>query len=380
MIARVLITLAAAGVAAVTLVGAALALARMQAPADPAAEELTVAPLGAWRSDAFGLYRSGSDAPRARWAGLVLGADDSFRQDVAPAAVRDLAIFAGPKSQPAGKDRVHIVALGFDAHGNAVADGTRVQLTTGDGRGALRGALGGIADLLHDPSDRAALYHAGATAGAVQSSRAIYRVVADISSMAPALDDPGRAELESFADLATTPLTDRFGNRAEDGLALPIWLEDATGDAALLTGIAAGGLARARLLTRGVDGPVALHAALGDRTAPEATLDLKAMRAAGPLDAQVLPLPDIDAMQLRVGPFLTDAGHVLNDGALARIETETRNGHSQKREAWIRDGMAELMLPGLSKGLPLSVTVSTALGVQTAHPRLVLAPVQRTRE
>lgn len=189
------------------------------------------------------------------------------------------------------------MALGFDAHGNAVSDGTRVALTTGDGRGAIRAATGGLADLLHDPSDRAALYHAGAASGTVQSSRAIYRVVADISSMAPRLERPGPAQLESFVDLTTKPLVDRFGNRAEDGLALPLWIEDANGRQARLTGTASGAIARARLLTRGLRGPAELSASLGDRSAPKSAFDLRGMQAAGALGAEVVPLPEIDAMR-----------------------------------------------------------------------------------
>lgn len=75
-----------------SLFALAALLVAATAPVPAAAED--------WRSDAFGLYREGSDAERGRWAGLVLGEDADFRKVVAPDEVKDLAIFAGPKASP----------------------------------------------------------------------------------------------------------------------------------------------------------------------------------------------------------------------------------------------------------------------------------------
>jgi len=325
-----------------------------------------------WQSDAFGLYRGGSDRQRDRWAGLNIGSTDETTRLVAPGPVNKLYFIAGPKSQPAGKDRVHLVALGYDEDGNMIADGIGVNMSTGDGSRISRTVQSGIADLLYDPDDRAALYTAGAASGGVQSAGASYRVVPDISTMLPVLEGSEEVLVERFFNLQTKPLIDAFGNTTDDGIGLAVWLKDSIGHWSRADAVTSGGVARSRLLSRAMSGRVRGQMSLAANLSTPESIEILKLRPAGMLNTQMQILSDIDAARLMIGPFTTDAGHLLNDGAGVRIAIISQSGHRQEFDTWVRDGMAELLLAESSRDLPTNIEINSTLGLQTSTPRVVV--------
>lgn len=332
---------------------------------------VTSATADEWQSDAFGLYPVGSDPQRDRWAGLSIGLDDETTRLVSAGDVHDIYFFAGPKSQPAGKDRVHLVALGFDADGNMIADGTDVAITKGNGAPATRTIRAGIADLLHNPSDIADSYVAGAQIAGVQSARAIYRVVPDINSMSPGLPPMRTITAESFGDVQTRQLTDTFGNTVNDGIGMSVWIHDELQRWSRADAVTVGGVARSRVLSRAITGATELSVDLASSQSAVQTLNVKPLRPAGRLLSRMEIMPEIDAVRLRVGAFTTDAGHVLNDGVGVRITIETASGRHSNHDTWVRDGMVELLLAESANDLPHRIEVSSTLGVQISNPQIV---------
>lgn len=317
-------------------------------------------------SDAFGMYRADGDAgARASWSG-VAGTQGGGQVTVEAGDIDALLFFLGPKSLVAGRDKGHAVAIAVDEWGNLIADGTTGELVLGDLTVAVE-TRRGIADHLFQPQPLAGQFLAGLSMGDQQTSRAEFRVTSDLSSVKPAIAETGDQPLtrETFHLIATSDLSDRFGNSIEDGVALQMLIDLAGGTTTRLTAMTREGLALSTFLTRDVEGAGNVRATLGHITSTSAPVTIRDMGVAGPLAARAFALPDIEALRIRLGPFLTDAGYALNDGAQVRIGVRSGTGRFLEIDGWVRDGYFETILTMDQSDLPATLAVHTLLGVQT---------------
>lgn len=325
---------------------------------------------GQFVSDAFGLVpAAGSpDDRRSRWSGWV--GDDrtgSLRQPGEP----DTVLFVlGPKSLVAGKDRGHAAAIVLDDAGNLVDDETTVTLTI-DGKPVYAATRAGIADHLFLPAPRAGEILAGATVGGQQSSREMVRVVPDTGSLVPLLGTlPESVLAEAFFEIPTGRMTDRFGNLADDGVAVSILLDHGAVGHSLATATVIDGDAAVRFLSRDIGGQTRVVAWLGANASQPGTLGVE---LAEPLATPELigeELPSIGSVRLTVGPFLTAYGYTLTDGANVTLHARSRSGRLEEAAGWVRDGHFVCLLPIPSLGDIEMVEVTTAMG------RMELGPVK----
>ncbi len=94
-------------------------------------------------------------------------------------------------------------------------------------------------------------------------------------------------------------------------------------------------------------------------------IQLAALEPMGEVVIRADYLADIQATRLVVGPFLTTAGHVLNDGSTVAIEVTTARGGKVVAEAWMLDGViATTVLVGAAD-YPIHVAATSALGLVT---------------
>ena len=333
---------------------------------------LAAAPLAAepFVADAFGLVPQGAlSEDRAVWAGLRRV--DSVEEVVLPESPDTVSLFIGPKSLVAGTDLGHAVALVLDRHGNLAADGLAARLVLGE-EPFDTVTRDGIADVLFRPSTTAATYVAGAEVAGRQSNRASYRVTADLASLGPAVVSPvPDAIRETMLELTSDTLSDRYGNRAEDGTLATILIAGAV-EATMIAAPVRDARVRGGLLLRDTAGG-ALTATIANRTDPGEAVTLAPATYAGPVDVALWPLADIGALGLRVGPVTTTEGHLLPDGAPVRV-TVSAAGLSRDVDGWLRDGVFEAVLPLDPSAGPFEVTTVTALGRETStaapQPRL----------
>jgi hypothetical protein len=313
-------------------------------------------------ADAFGLYAAGSDPDRAAWSGVVMDVQSGDRQMVDAGPVEQIVLFAGPKSQPAGKDQVHLVAMLIDSKDNLVADGTNATLSPGDADPIAVETVDGIAEHLYDPGDLAGERIASAQSGAVQSARAQYRVVADIYSADPKLVDGVELQPETLSPLQTEPLYDAFGNVLEDGVGMIAWFVDERGLGIRLDAEVVAGSGRTWLLARGIRGQMQGRLYLGTKLTPISDFRIQTLVGVGAPEAKVERLPGTKTVLLSVGPFKTDAGYLLNDGAAVRIVARQAGGPVHIAETWAVDGMASSIVPDSVPGEPFRLRVETHLG------------------
>ncbi|MBD3679864.1 MAG: hypothetical protein HUJ27_15875 [Rhodobacteraceae bacterium] len=323
---------------------------------------------GAFTTDAFGLFptdeaRDGRDA----WAGLVEAVDPEKAEAslIAPGEVETVLFFLGPKSLVAGKDEAHAVTVVLDALGNLVPDGTGSDFTLGPKR-VEETTRSGIADHLFRPDPVARIYHAGVGAGRRQSNRATYRVVSDIASVQPVVAPSAEAmRTEQFHQFASAPLADRFGNPVEDGIALQAILSHPGGMHGLASATVLDARAETTILTRDMPPAGSVHLALGAMSSGADPLRVDPVRQSGELEATAMPLADIDAVEITVGPFLTDMGHVLNDGAPVELTVISAQSVEAGYTGWLRDGMISAMFPISPRDFPIRLEVMSPLGTNT---------------
>ncbi|WP_103255624.1 hypothetical protein [Tabrizicola aquatica] len=321
-------------------------------------------------ADAFGLYDPTSAPGRQSWAGWTSAGL------VAAAGPDRVLILAGPKSLVAGKDPGHVVALVLDRHGNLVADGTPASVTV-DGTPFPTPTRGGIADLLVPPMTRAGEVFAGATAGDRQSPKAMLGVTADLASVAPALEKvQSNVTGETFFEIASAKLTDRFGNPLPEGTAASVILQHEDGSHSVAYGLALQDRIGARFIARDIAGPATAQLALGSRTSDETGLAILAPQPVGRPNLEVTALPLVAAVDVRLGPFLTTDGYTLNDGAPVTLALALGDGTTITEAGWIRDGEVSLTLPIAPGTGVTAVTLTSPLGMldfladwQAAAPR-----------
>ena len=312
-------------------------------------------------SDAFGLYDPATSAPERRdWAGWVQGDDPTV---ILPHGPDRLAIFAGPKSSVAGKDQSHVVAIVLDRFGNLVADGTPALVAVQATPTATE-TRGGLAELLLAPRREAADLFVGVTAGQRQSPQAMLSIVADIASIRPSFG-------EALAEVATgmpfevrsAPLADQYGNPVPQGTGALVILRHADGSHSLGSGFAMQHSALIRLIARDIPGPAEAAITLGAQTSGRVALSVRTPKPAGLPALELSALPDIGALRVTFGPFLTTDGYALQDGAQVTVTADLAGGTRVTDAAWVQDGEIGLMLP---IGTPSEVTrllLSSPLGL-----------------
>lgn len=294
-------------------------------------------------SDAFGLYDPATSAPERRdWAGWTDGPTATV---VAPQEPDRLVIFAGPKGLVAGKDPGHVVAIVVDRVGNMVADGTAASVTI-SGVSTATETTGGIADLLLQPRSKAEALFVGVTAGQRQSPQAMLSIVADIDSIRPGLAGPlsGVASDTAF-EVRSAPLADQYGNPVPQGTGASVLLQHADGSYSLAQGLTLQDRALIRFISRDVPGLASATMIIGAHSSHPARVLVTAPAPAG-LPAQELErLPEIGALRLTLGPFLTTDGYALSDGAEVTVTANLADGLQVSDRAWVQDGEISILLP-----------------------------------
>ncbi|TGD61308.1 hypothetical protein EYC08_18825 [Tabrizicola sp. WMC-M-20] len=313
--------------------------------------------------DAWGLADP-ADAERAAWAGYRFKTDETGGIHP-PEVPNDILLFVGQKSLVAGQDIGQAAALVLDRFGNLVMDDTEVTFTL-DQRQLLGLTAFGIADHVIEGT-RAGHYHAGAATDFVQSNRAEYDIIPHLLSVVPRLaPDNGSAKVEAFHDFETQPLADRFGNSVLGGTSASFILRADDGSVTFLPGQVVGDAGSARLLARDMGQKDALSgqlsALVGTSLADPVPYVIWPIRASGVLGIEMATVPDLGLARMTIGPFLTDAGHYLNDGAPIVAKGVLNNGSTLRQDAWVQDGrvVIDWLLP--NDTTLVSVTVDSPLG------------------
>lgn len=300
---------------------------------------------GDYVADAWGLVAADDfDEIRAAWAGHRVQAGSDAPEMQSPEAPDLVIVFAGPKSLVAGKDLGHVAAIALDRHGNLAEDGTPVLIRIG-AETAQTTTRHGISDHIFDAPTRARELTIGAATDQRQSPRAMVRVVADLSSISPTLAKLDETlPYEAFIEISTVQLSDRFGNPIEDGTAIPIILSHEDGNHSLATATALRGLAQARFLSRDIEGRSYAAASLGPSVSEPESTAIALPRSLAEPNVSIEPFSSIEALHIRVGPFLTGDGHALVDGAQIAIHATDRRGKTHQVLDWTKDGYVSALL------------------------------------
>lgn len=317
-------------------------------------------------ADAFGLYPAGNPAgERALWSGQteLVGGNGNGSQSIAPQEPETILFFLGPKSLVAGKDTGHAVAIAIDRNGNLAEDNTAMRFVL-NAEPSTTLTQHGIAGHQFLASTRTGLFFAGAATPGRQSGRAEFTVVTDLTSVMPSLKQPDETPLlpERFHDLVTANLTDDFGNTVEDGIGLQILITHQDTGTTVLPAIVRDGHASARLLTRDIEGPGTAIAYLGASASASVPLDIAKLQPAAPVNLVAELLPEIGSTRVTFGPFLTDAGFMLSDGAQVSISLSTAQSSQFSAFGWVRDGLLDATFPVDETGYPFTVTIRSSLG------------------
>lgn len=318
--------------------------------------------------DAFGFFRPDADTPdRAQWSGLQTGIGDegTWQTLVNPGPVETVTYILGPKRLVAGKDKGNGVAIVLDEWGNPVNDGEMVQFRIGSlERSAFTNA--GIADFLFVPPVHAGQYFSGATTATRQSTRAEIAVTADLESVMPAMLFPAPQPLshEALSQVGAGNLTDRFGNTVEDGIAMKFDITLDDGSFSQAGAVTQRGQANADILTRDIGGRGQVRGSLAAHVTRPQEITVTTPTALGAAEVTLTPVPDIGVFRLRVGPFRTQEGFALNDGSPVKVKATDSSGASVRTEGWLSNGYFETLLPAHAESGPVTLEISTSLGVQ----------------
>ncbi len=319
---------------------------------------------GPLATDAFGIFDA-ETGPRQGWSGFVetLGKGEVSGQLRPAGAGYDIVFHLGEKSLVAGGKPGQVLALVLDADGNLAIDGTEVTFVTGPDT-AISLTRQGIASHLFAAGVTAGQFHAGAGIAGRQSGQVDFVVHSDAASVTLRLPEgPGSPALEEdYRDLATLPLTDRFGNTVEDGTGIGLQLTHEDGTVTLLDGVVEGGAGHARFLARDTAPKAMATASLAKARSNVVAFQVTPLEPLGDVTIRAEYLADILATRLVAGPFLTTAGHVLNDGATVEIEVATARGGKVQVRGWVLDGATETTLLVGAEDYPIDVVVTSALG------------------
>lgn len=315
-------------------------------------------------ADAFGIVPTDQQSvERAHWAGVRTTA--TATEIKAAETARTSLFFLGPKSVVAGIEELHAVALVLDRHGNLASDDTPVNFTLNGVQLSGSAPEYGIGEHIHRPAPIAGSYVGAAQVKNVQSQRAMFRVTSDLGSVALQLTPPPRAiPIETLVRFESQPMQDRYGNHVEDGTGAEFLLRHTDGRVSQMAANVVDGVARSWFLARDVDKGGGLQPAMAASVAQAAPVHLERLVASHPTEVLLWPAPHIGAVNLRAGPFLTSAGHLLNDGAPLQVSVTEHAGKSVVQSGWIRDGHIEMSLPLSPENAPYTVELHSVLGTE----------------
>jgi hypothetical protein len=329
-----------------------------------------------WVTDAFGIVDQAQIGTRANWSGIRNTPDGPPPMTQARGADA-LLFFLGEKSLIPNQSQGHAVVIALDPDGNLVADGTQIFFDIGQDPRVRQETVNGIAGQVFFPSIRAGVYHAGATSfgefGARQTNRSEFRVISELASIQPQLSWQQTRILraEDFAEARTDPMRDQFGNLIEDGVGVQFTITHPENRFTLLSGQTMSGVARGRLLARDIpnQGDMAVEL-LQARSAPLDVTVTPAIYLEG-IDVTLTAMPEIDATALRVGPIVSTAGYVLNDGSQIIVELEGRDGTRYTANGWVLDGYFDDILLASPTNGPFDLRLKTPLGEQVMRDQAV---------
>lgn len=314
---------------------------------------------GDYTADAFGVVPTDRLGTRAGWAGVQTGPDASSKvQPAGPAAAA--LLFVGPKSIVAGIEDGHAVAVGLDALGNLV-DGADARFELGFGAPAVTQASHGIADILFRPPVTAKGWLAGAEIDGVQTARADYRVTSYLATVQPGMSlAPGRVLPDSLASLSSILMMDRFGNTVEDGVGLTLLLEGESGATSFLVPVTRDGVARATLMSRSLSGDLQGRLALAGNEVAGTAIEIERMQVDSLGAPVVWPVPEIAAVQLRIGPLETADGYLVPDGTQGKVVMSNAEGEQHAATGWVLDGHLLFAFPVSPDSGPFDVAFEIA--------------------
>jgi len=306
-----------------------------------------------YMTDAFGVMpKNGASSPRMNWSDVQSKGQNA----------QTILAFVGPKSLTAGKDVGHAVAVLFDRYGNLVGNGEQAVFKIGPTTHSTQ-TLNGLAEIYFVPKPLAGKFEVAIASGQSQSARAIYRVTADLESLLPAIaTQTPTLKPETFAEFATESLIDKFGNTAPSGVGGQLVLAHPDGSVSFATPNVQNGKLKTHFLIRDIPNGGALYATVAGQHSNQTSVDITPMALAHATEIQLKAIPSIQAVSLRAGPVMTDAGHVLNDGANVTLSIRGDSGREVTQTGWLRDGFIDLVLPIEPSDLPFVVLFSTTLG------------------
>lgn len=327
-----------------------LALICFMSPAQAAAE--------GWATDAFGLFDpSLANEERRAWSGHRLG-----EPSTTPGPVEEVLLFVGPKSLVAGEDDGHAVSILLDRDGNLAANDTQVEMRVDEDRVTVETSRG-IADHLFQPEPVSGTLALGATAGAIQSARATARVVANIGTVAPRLGSVNEnIRYEAFFELSADGMNDAYGNVLDDGTYARFVLSHLDGTHSLMSATTQNGTATARFLARDIGTEAEAEARIGAALTDRGQINIQPLLAAGNLRAVATSVPSIRSTRIEIGPFGTDAGYALPDGADVTAALTGKDGTLHTVSGWVQDGVFTGLFPAADLPDVPVMRVETVLG------------------
>ncbi|MFW2590242.1 hypothetical protein [Sagittula sp. SSi028] len=342
-------------------------------------------------SDGFGLVPlSETSDERAQWSGVRgIEKNKKFQSvKVRPGDADTCAVFVGPKSLVAGQDEGHAVTLTLDVFGNLVADGLPVTFRLGD---MIYGGVptrNGIGDLVFAPPTEAGSFAAGAEVDSCQSPRALYRVTADLASVALTLEPEKVGAPEQVIGITTAPLADRYGNPVEDGTAITVLMEHGQDDGtdggagrySQLTARSIGAVGQGGILTRDMPVRAVAGATLATTASDTVTVEMTRVALSEAPELRLWAREDVPELRLRVGPLTTDAGHLLYEGADVAATVRAPTGGVARVAGWARDGYVWLDVPLGPEAGGYEVRLHTAYGDSTQVVSPGVAPRDARKE
>ena len=318
-------------------------------------------------SDAFGLapQESVENTPRALWSGVR----ENFtpqgymtQSNIPPLPPDALFLLIGSKSVVAGKGKVHTVALGFDRLGNLIADGQDGIFDLG-GTKVVHKTRHGLVDHYFTPEPQVGLFYVGAQVGGSQSARAEYRVTPNFKDIALMIAPlPDMLTGESFVTTKAQTGIDAFGNATGNGALVQFIIHHADGSVSLSQNITVADSADGHFITRDMAASGTISAHLLSAQSPPLPFNIKPMQAPSKPRIIAQRLASIGAIEMRIGPFTTDAGYVLNDGAQISGQFISQKGNVQNFQGWLQNGMLNVTLAASDNDLPATIKLQSIEG------------------
>ncbi|XKF16037.1 hypothetical protein LL947_02430 [Halomonas sp. BLK-85] len=327
-------------------------------------------------SDAFGLvpYDNYAASYRSNWSGHVsvfnegrldtlagqTQESDHYNQPAEPDP-ETLLVFVGPKSARAGVENVHASVIGLDRWGNLIPDGTITRIDPGFDEAVETTSQRGVSDRIFTPPTRTGTYRAGISVANRQAAHASYKVVTDLDSIELELaPQASPIEQETATTLTTRPIQDAYGNPVEEGIAVALTIDHDTGSVSRLNALTSQSVAAHELIARGLPDGLKATLSLGSTRSASSELDYRPLMIRQVPELGWTYLPAIEAMEIHVGPFMTDAGFLLNDGSPVSLLLTFTDGSQKEASGWLEKGYFRTLITAKPDKLPAEVTLTTA--------------------